>query len=404
MDDRLNKPLPFSPTSPTTPRGPHNTHTGHTSSPPAFSGPGSQQDGSIRVALPPPYSRDPPTSRPTAIHSADLLSKIQDLQEALEANSENVTSLIAGFKGLEESVELLENRAEFIERDLIGGLDIGDKNSADVAQHDSRLGNVEESLDNLEYDLRNINMKIDILNREIERIDKNVQVDDHGTSLVNNEAQAIITKVDDIQLQDKLRDIADRLDEVVKNAEAKIAGINAWRDKLAQKIADVDKNVGNEMETFRREHKESLEEHLRAVDRLERRLDDVALWKEEELTEYAKWWQQRFDGLCNYVAEMSAVRDRGMDRLRDEARLSRRIDASRQDVPAASTDLHHLETKISLLKGENQRLARMMARVNAVLDLHEEVVAGEIAVSSHTPPATGGASSGAAPGASGPGV
>jgi peptidoglycan hydrolase CwlO-like protein len=476
MDDRIsltdesrNKPLPVSPITPTTPRTPRTPRTSSTPASyrdginryftarpdsrvpsPFTSSPASHRDGSLRHVPAPPESRNPPTPRRNIVNFGELPLKFQALQESFEANFPKLETIIADVKGMEERVDIIDKKAASIQRDLVTGLEIIDQNILDVKRHDKSIDNFEEKVHSLEYGLKNVDRKFDVINYKVERVDKNVQIVDNYIATVNQKVQMVNTRVEDAKdrAKDANNKVDKKVDAVANDLEKKV---DALHENLAKKLEDldkkledvdkkadaaIDKNLGKaknlnkkiedaiakHVENFRKEHEESLKAHLRSVDRLEGRLDDVALWKEEEMAAHVTWWQQRFEALRAHVGEVHTAWDRERDELLEEhGRLSRQMDAGRQEVSAASTDLDLLESEISLLKVENRRLTRMMTRVLVGLklqgpenELSDELVAGEalplateggleqVAVAPGTPPATGGVSSGAASGSSTP--
>ncbi|KAJ5563711.1 hypothetical protein N7535_008875 [Penicillium sp. DV-2018c] len=335
MEHRLNKPLPFSPTSPhrlsyraAAPSSPSEallpnvarclrqqrsrikaSITSHLPSrgrhrdptyqdPRASPTPGSQREGSFRDSLPSPERRHPPTPPlTTGDFSAELDAMFQALQDAFETTFENIESILASFKHLEDIVKLLEERTDF---DRFTPLEIIEKSAIEIKEHDSRLCNAEDGAHALEWEPRNLDKKCGVLIHTAERTGKDVKVSERFTGLVQNRSQVMNTMVEDVK--DKLKTIDDRLAAVLEKLDEKIAAANARREDLAQKIQDVDMKVASHKVNFHKEQ-EKLMAHPALADDLESRLNDVVLRKQEVMAGHVTLWQQRFEVLRNLADE-----------------------------------------------------------------------------------------------------
>ncbi|KAJ5558660.1 hypothetical protein N7461_002632 [Penicillium sp. DV-2018c] len=260
--------------------------------------PGSQREGSFRDSLPSPERRHAPTPPlTTGDFSAELDPMFQALQDAFETTFENIESILASFKHLEDIVKLLEERTDF---DRFTPLDIIEKGAIEIREHDSRLCNAEDEAHALEWEPRNLDKKCGVLIHTAERTGKDVKVSERFTGLVQNRSRVMSTVVGDVK--DKLKTIDDRLAAVLEKLDEKIAAANARREDLAQKIQDVDLQVASHKVNFHKEQ-ENLMAHLALVDDLESRLDDVVLREQEVTDGHVTLWQQRFEVLRNLADE-----------------------------------------------------------------------------------------------------
>ncbi|KAJ5563710.1 hypothetical protein N7535_008874 [Penicillium sp. DV-2018c] len=317
--------------------------------------PGSQQEGSLCDLLPSPERRNPSTPPlTTGDFSAELDPMFHALQDVLETTFENIESILVSFERLEDMVKVLEERTDF---DLFTPLEIIEKSTIAIKEHDSRLCNAEDRAHALEWELRNLDKKCGVLSHTAERTGKDVKVSERFTGLVQNRSQVMSTVVKNVN--DKLKTVDDRLSAVLEQLDEKIAAANARREDLSQKIQDVDLQVARHKVNFHKEQ-ENLMDHLALVDHLESRLDDVVLRNQEVTDGHVTLWQQRFEVLRHLADGAHAAWDRERQELLEQIA---HMGANRQDVPAASTDLNLLEDEICVLEDENRELKRMAAHI-----------------------------------------